>query len=257
MFYKRVRPSGSEPILRSTPTQLNIELRNYQKRAVRWMLEREMQTCSHKVESHPLWIELGCKSLLFYYNHISGLISRAKPTFTFSARGGILADEMGLGKSVELLTCILSNVNSSINDQQSAFYSRKEKSIETGLQVVSEVEPIIKCYCRSTPLKNTQDLVQCTNCSTWQHQKCMGDLDVKVYLCPDCWFHSGEKLPSNTTLIICPSAIIQQWRHEIVRRTSLSSLKILIYDGIKTPNRANQLSLYTNIPNPSLYLTLL
>lgn len=67
-FYELLKPSGNEPLLESPPAQLNVLLRNYQSRAVRWMLDRENIEPTNSL--HPLWSKLTCGNSEFYYNQV-------------------------------------------------------------------------------------------------------------------------------------------------------------------------------------------
>ena len=249
LFYKQIQPTGNEPILDINPPLLNITLRKYQSRAVNWMLQRENEQNIIEIPN-PMWRCIKCSATTFYYNPYSAELSKELPLIKYETRGGILADEMGLGKTIELLACILSNPNKNINQEKNQYLSDMKKLISEKMEIDNtQISNNVKCYCRPTDnITDFTEYIECEMCKTWQHFKCVGysndnlDDSNSIYLCPDCSFHSSNKIPSNTTLIICPSAILQQWRHEIVRRTSLTALKILIYEGITNPNRLNQLS---------------
>jgi len=83
------------------------------------------------------------------------------------------------------------------------------------------------------------DLMQCRQCRTWQHKRCVGAVAAseREYECPDCEAARPNPLPIKATLIICPPAILQQWRNEIELHVSDDSLKVLLYDGVCGANR--------------------
>lgn len=133
-------PSGREAELAFDPPGLVATLRPYQRRAVRWMLDREAcggsgskptgtgeaselgsrDTRSHL---HPLWRRVPClevdhprvpasqpsPSVSFFVNPWTGQPSLQRFSAASPVRGGILAEEMGLGKTVELLACVLAD----------------------------------------------------------------------------------------------------------------------------------------------------
>lgn len=164
-----------------------------------------------------------------------------------SIKGGILADEMGLGKTIEVIAMILAHKNDQLMEQTQRFQTHIAGLIS---QARSTQDPEnmseVKCYCRD-PSDSRKSYIQCDICNTWQHLACVGCKmdgvpEEESYLCPDCCFDLSEKNPSSSTLIICPQAILQQWRYELIKRTPLNALKILIYEGITEPNRTNHTS---------------
>ncbi|KAG4306347.1 hypothetical protein PORY_000335 [Pneumocystis oryctolagi] len=107
------------------PCSFNLELKPYQKQALYWMVNKELENNSLKGTDtiHPLWQvfhwplcdEDGKKSNFenaddqFYVNPYSGKLSLEFPKMDYAYCGGILADEMGLGKTIEILSLIHSN----------------------------------------------------------------------------------------------------------------------------------------------------
>lgn len=101
------------------------KLREYQRHAVQWMLQREKSTMDHGDEWKVLWVVLGdtveplvshqspsCNTrLLLYSPYCRWLATSVEEALAMSlpvgVRGGILAESMGLGKTVEVLACIL------------------------------------------------------------------------------------------------------------------------------------------------------
>lgn len=83
-----------------------LDLYDYQKRGLRWMLEREAGTGTQS-ELHPLWTEFKWHDgSSFYVNLHSGDLSLKKPVLESTNVGGILADEMGLGKTISVLALV-------------------------------------------------------------------------------------------------------------------------------------------------------
>eukprot|EP00038_Savillea_parva_P027858 m.61902 g.61902 ORF g.61902 m.61902 type:complete len:1838 (-) comp8051_c0_seq2:214-5727(-) len=111
--------------LADQPEGLALELRPYQRRAVNWMLRREVRASSDDfvIPSNPLWMHVPPIPLptaptptssshqpapTLYRRVGSCVFTTAQPT-TLDVRGGILADEMGLGKTAEMVACVLLN----------------------------------------------------------------------------------------------------------------------------------------------------
>ena len=82
------------------PQSFKLELRQYQKQALRWMsgmegIEQEGEgSDGREVSMHPLWEEyrFPASDDTFYYNPYSGELSLEFPRASKKCRGGILAD---------------------------------------------------------------------------------------------------------------------------------------------------------------------
>lgn len=86
------------------------ELRSYQSKALRWMLQREKMPRYTPSEFVPIT----CRYIpdkMFYFNYRTVELTDCDPGGLKIPTGGILADEMGLGKTVEMLALILTNPN--------------------------------------------------------------------------------------------------------------------------------------------------
>ncbi|KFM22757.1 E3 ubiquitin-protein ligase SHPRH [Auxenochlorella protothecoides] len=134
-IYARILPSKTAPEFESPlPPALRPTLPGYQRRALRWMLQREGAAATAAKEHgappckrpraddlHPLWARVAtADGGSLFVNRCTGRLSTASfptpsprqvcPESGWSAvSGGILADEMGLGKTVEVLACILAH----------------------------------------------------------------------------------------------------------------------------------------------------
>ncbi|XP_060856203.1 uncharacterized protein LOC132933936 [Metopolophium dirhodum] len=187
-------------------------LRAYQRRAVKWMVDREKNNNFVKCDGSP-----------------------------FS--GGILADETGLEKTIEMLCCIMENT------APPEFYNQKvvikdcikklfgqipcrpstskyiEYTNEIGLAVKSKVPKkiinedthIVACYCKTTVPKSI--LVYCAMCGKGQHAQCVHfepkPFQEVPYLCSDCWI-VNYRVQCKASLIVVPQSILNQWIDEVI-----------------------------------------
>lgn len=93
-----------------------------------------------------------------------------------------------------------------------------------------------ECICGEMGLIDYKARVQCLNCQLWQHAECVNykeeSLDITPFYCPHCLV-AMTPVPTGATLIISPSSICHQWVEEINRHISSSSLRVLVYQGVK------------------------
>ncbi|XP_022181789.1 E3 ubiquitin-protein ligase SHPRH-like isoform X2 [Myzus persicae] len=222
-------------------------LRSYQRRAVKWMVDREINNDFVKSDGSP-----------------------------FS--GGILADEMGLGKTVEMLCCIMENTappefyNQKVvikdtkiplvqmpskpstskyieytneKDLKKKSTSSSRSMLESWYNsILSEMSTVPKkiidqdtndvaCYCKTTPPKSI--LVYCAMCGKGQHAQCVHfepkPFQEMPYLCSNCWI-SNDRLQCKATLIVVPQSILNQWIDEIEKHIAKPGLKVYVYNGV-------------------------
>ncbi|KAJ8291165.1 hypothetical protein GJAV_G00022160 [Gymnothorax javanicus] len=93
-----------------------------------------------------------------------------------------------------------------------------------------------ECICGELGLVDYKARVQCLNCRLWQHAECVNykaeSLDTTPFYCPHCLV-AMKPVPTGATLIISPSSICHQWVEEINRHIRCSSLRVLVYLGVK------------------------
>uniref|UniRef100_A0A0G2K1Q2 SNF2 histone linker PHD RING helicase n=1 Tax=Rattus norvegicus TaxID=10116 RepID=A0A0G2K1Q2_RAT len=93
-----------------------------------------------------------------------------------------------------------------------------------------------ECICGEFDQIGRKPRVQCLKCHLWQHAKCVNyeekNLKVKPFYCPHCLV-AMEPVSTRATLIISPSSICHQWVDEINRHVRSSSLRVLVYQGVK------------------------
>ncbi|KAM4866183.1 E3 ubiquitin-protein ligase SHPRH isoform 2-T2 [Thomomys bottae] len=93
-----------------------------------------------------------------------------------------------------------------------------------------------ECICGEVGQVDCKPRVQCLKCHLWQHAKCVNyeekNLKIKPFYCPHCLV-AMEPVSTRATLIISPSSICHQWVDEINRHVKSSSLRVLVYQGVK------------------------
>lgn len=84
------------------PTGLSCCLRPFQRKALYWMLNRELNFCINgSTELHPCWIELNLPrygktpAQRLYFNPSTGTLTTTYFTTPATLPGGLLCDEMG------------------------------------------------------------------------------------------------------------------------------------------------------------------
>ncbi|XP_048210202.1 E3 ubiquitin-protein ligase SHPRH isoform X2 [Perognathus longimembris pacificus] len=93
-----------------------------------------------------------------------------------------------------------------------------------------------ECICGEVGQIDRKPRVQCLKCHLWQHAKCVNyeekNLKIKPFYCPHCLV-AMDPVSTRATLIISPSSICHQWVDEINRHVKSSSLRVLVYQGVK------------------------
>lgn len=93
-----------------------------------------------------------------------------------------------------------------------------------------------ECICGELGLADLKARVQCMKCLLWQHAECVNyraeSRETTPFYCPHCLV-AMTPVATGATLIISPSSICQQWVEEINRHIRSSSLRVLVYQGVK------------------------
>ncbi|KAM4771429.1 E3 ubiquitin-protein ligase SHPRH [Rhinophrynus dorsalis] len=93
-----------------------------------------------------------------------------------------------------------------------------------------------ECICGELGLLDYKARVQCLQCHLWQHAECVNykeeNLGVAPFYCPHCLV-AMKPVTTGATLIISPSSICHQWVDEINRHVRSSSLRVMVYQGVK------------------------
>uniref|UniRef100_A0A8D3AT54 SNF2 histone linker PHD RING helicase n=1 Tax=Scophthalmus maximus TaxID=52904 RepID=A0A8D3AT54_SCOMX len=116
--------------------------------------------------------------------------------------------------------------------------SQEEKETPTRACVVPFNTPHYRfeCICGELGIIDYKARVQCMNCQLWQHADCVNykeeSLETTPFYCPHCLV-AMKPVSTGATLIISPSSICHQWVEEINRHISSTSLRVLVYQGVK------------------------
>ncbi|KAM4625102.1 E3 ubiquitin-protein ligase SHPRH isoform 2-T2 [Polymixia lowei] len=116
--------------------------------------------------------------------------------------------------------------------------SREQTSPPTRASAVPFNTPDYRfeCICGELGIVDYKARVQCMNCQLWQHAECVNykeeSLETTPFYCPHCLV-AMKPVSTGATLIISPSSICHQWVEEINRHISSSSLRVLVYQGVK------------------------
>ncbi|XP_061899198.1 E3 ubiquitin-protein ligase SHPRH-like [Entelurus aequoreus] len=93
-----------------------------------------------------------------------------------------------------------------------------------------------ECFCGELGIVDYKARVQCLKCLLWQHADCVNykeeSLETTPFYCPHCLV-AMKPVSTGATLIISPSSICHQWVEEINRHVKSSSLRVLVYQGVK------------------------
>ena len=122
------------------------------------------------------------------------------------------------------------------------------------METVPEDTSIVQCPCGAKDDDAYDGLwIACEKCETWMHARCVGlcsnpqqerhlmglspeALERKLhgFTCGKCIAAHASATVDVTcgaTLVVCPSAIIEQWRDEIELHVRPGSLKVIMYEG--------------------------
>ncbi|XP_040916643.1 E3 ubiquitin-protein ligase SHPRH [Toxotes jaculatrix] len=116
--------------------------------------------------------------------------------------------------------------------------SQEETETPTRASVVPFNTPDYRfeCICGELGIIDYKARVQCMNCQLWQHADCVNykeeSLETTPFYCPHCLV-AMKPVSTGATLIISPSSICHQWVEEINRHIRSSSLRVLVYHGVK------------------------
>ncbi|PWA98308.1 Helicase, C-terminal [Artemisia annua] len=206
-----------------------------------------------------------------FYNSFSGSVSMNPESNSSYVVGGILADEMGLGKTIELLACVFAHRKSDdgnkmmqmIGENTPKIKRVKRERVECVCGAVSESSRYrglwVQCdVCdawqhadcvgfldkgrnsdteKDYESEGDNNSVNGDTRKRKSHNDSEVDFSDEVHICQLC----SELIQATTspvatgaTLVVCPTPILAQWHAEITRHTRPGSLKVLVYEGVKT-----------------------
>lgn len=205
----------------------------------------------------------------FYVNIYTGLLSPHPFPPPPGPKGGIASDEMGLGKTVELLALIIGNpyrgpaptfptnitapTDDTNNKKESLAGGKSAKKRDASGGAKSPMKSKkqhgerIDCPCGVYDSDGMDTggyvglWVQCSECLAWQHGPCCGfpkRAPSGNFSCQQCLRKKASvkvTQPCGTTLIICPTPILAQWKEEINRHVQPGALKVIVYEGQPQP----------------------
>ncbi|KAJ3055803.1 hypothetical protein HK097_009186 [Rhizophlyctis rosea] len=179
-----------------------------------------------------------------YVHRLTGAVGLEPWLFNDNARdvlGGILADEMGLGKTVMLLALMSLHRPSAATIPSLSNLEISDAKLKDVHPNLMETKDINACtVCGATEVRDEDRFwIQCDVCDLWDHGDCVGLTEneagaMETFVCPNCKADISRDhdilIPSSATLIITPSAILDQWGSEI--HTHAPHLRMFCYYGV-------------------------
>lgn len=202
---------------------LCVNLKPYQIKTVKWMLNRERVLKYHEITEIKKRLNDDEGSTKFFFNSqtISLTIDPKVLQCMALPTGGILADEMGLGKTIEILDLILLNPRPVDENRFAGLLENMGEATE------KPNRKQVKCLCAQSNC--TTDTVCCTKCWKLQHRKCVSQRNSEItpdnyYICPACW---EKPLQAKTTFIVSPRSIKMQWKAETDNRIQHGKISVI------------------------------
>ncbi|GAA6004576.1 hypothetical protein JCM11491_002156 [Sporobolomyces phaffii] len=201
LVYSKATKNDANLPERDPPDTFSLNLRGYQKQALKWMssMETGEEEARKSLSMHPLWEKYNFPNSTdpFYYNPYSGELSLEFPKASTKCRGGILADEMGLGKTIMVASLIHTNTPWNSDPAEEASDAESDASE----QPVAKPRFILQTQSRLSKSKQS----------------------------------SKPRLPAGkprATLVVAPMTLLSQWCDELERSSKQKGgLRVLMYYG--------------------------
>ncbi|GAA5863251.1 hypothetical protein JCM1840_002523 [Sporobolomyces johnsonii] len=206
LVYSKATKNDANLPERDPPDTFALNLRPYQKQALKWMsaMETGEENARRSLSMHPLWEKYlfpgsTDNSDCFYYNPYSGELSLDFPRASTKCRGGILADEMGLGKTIIIHTINPWNSTPSSDEEPSNHDSDSSLEFEKPVQAQSRLGATFSKAPSSSTTKRPR-------------------------------LKAGTP---RATLVVAPMTLLSQWCDELERSSKKGKLRVLMYYGAK------------------------
>lgn len=208
----------------------NIKLYNYQKDDINWMnlIESNVKDNTNiiKFTNSPTYSVLNNEFLLYNWTlfPVNLINNMYKNEVTFRYYGGNLISEMGLGKTLIVLYHIISKINNTYNNfvefTENCNYFYKRGKLKG--KVCKNTCEIDKLYCKEhmdSPFIDKRH-INLKNLSEFNPMNFIIRKQNKLYI------------KTNSTLIICPNQLCDQWLQEYYDKfkTSCRILLVVTYD---------------------------
>jgi SNF2 family DNA or RNA helicase len=186
----------------------------YQQRALSWMMHREARSLSERLRPDENWHRFDFVQHLqldgmtrFWFHGALGDTRMSEPPPMKDVSGGVLADSMGLGKTVEILALVCSHPCPT--------------ALCDPLPTASEEQAVLVEENHNPPMDVTWDLFDFPD----EKQKAATAARAAAAAASAVSPKDLPALQCKTTLVICPTHILDQWLTEVCNATLLDSMR--------------------------------
>ena len=219
---------------------LKINLYNYQKNNVNWMvnIEKNIDCSMNNFDFidysgfSEYYIESIDDSIFFDSDYKLLDLSRSlKYKFEISPKGGVLCDEVGLGKTLSMTSLILENPKDGY--QYPIKKKRRKPRRKKKVEDVSISKDCLEAEKKSTTsikdeVKSSSDILEQLNENEKIDGKVKDVIEMKSLIEHVDKVETKKKvIKSKATLIICPNRLCRQWLEEIKKFLGKYDVKIL------------------------------
>jgi E3 ubiquitin-protein ligase SHPRH len=265
--------------LRGAEAVITVPIRSYQRRAVAWMLSRELGPPVNlgtwipwkpAASMRDIVCQMDPSMILEKHLFLNPVYGQYRVSVDSSSRtpseinmegnspypvgrGGLLCDAMGLGKTIELILLTVSHPapENRISSSLSVNGPCDSKKMEICCECKSSVPP----HNEPEAIRNrSSTFMECAECEQSVHIECSGASSGRSasYVCFSCCdriVRLGRKdidpslVPqSRATIIVVPTTLLDQWRSEIEEHVD-KSVCIVIFEGLSQTGYVRQRTL--------------